>query len=127
MLDQSIIREVIASLKANIVQVKVNVKSAFAIIAHCMEILDKYKTMTGEQKKLYVLAVVEDLAKGSDGIAGTQDDLIPVATVQVLTSIVRENVLQDFINIIIDATKGNLDINKIVKTSTTCFKICCFK
>lgn len=45
-----------------------------------------------------ILEAVEDLAKGPDGVANTSDDLIPMPTVMVLTTLLRTGVVHDMID-----------------------------
>lgn len=42
-----------------------------------------------------VEAVVAELAKGADGIAGTEDDVIPPSTVALLSALLRSGVVRD--------------------------------
>lgn len=122
--DPLILRNIMNTLKVNIMQRKVDPMSAFAIVARGMELLETYKQLSGEQKKDYIIAVVQDLAKGADGIPGTKDDLLPQSTVNALGALLRENILANFISILIDATKGKVNINNVVKTSASCIGMC---
>lgn len=56
---------------------KIEVDDAFTLIAIGIQILIKYKTLTGQQKQDILVAVLEDIAKGNDGVFGTADDVIP--------------------------------------------------
>lgn len=39
--------------------------------------------------------IVSEIAKGADGVSGTQDDLIPAATLHVLVMLLRNGVVRD--------------------------------
>lgn len=123
-LDPVVLKSLSDKLRYSILQRKIDSKSAFSIVVKGMEILDNYKQLSGQQKKEYIFAVVEELAKGADGISGTKDDILPPATVNALGALIRENILEGFIGIISDATKGKFDINKTVKTTISCLGFC---
>lgn len=123
-LDPLILSNLLVTIKTSIKNKKVDVNSAFAIIVEGMKVLETYKQLSGQQKKDYVFAVVQQLANGPDGVAGTNDDVLPQITVNALNAILRENILGSFVNIIVDATKGKFDINKTVKTTVSCLGIC---
>lgn len=123
-LDPVIVRDLMGALKSSIMNKKVDTTSALSVVMRGMEIIDTYKNLNGQQKKDYVFAVVKELAKGTDGIAGTKDDLLPQSTVDALATIIRENLLGSFINIVSDAAKGKLDVNRVVSTTVSCFKLC---
>lgn len=123
-LDPVIFRDLMGTLKSSIMNKKVDTTSALSVVMRGMEIIDTYKNLNGQQKKDYVYAVVKELAKGADGVAGTKDDLLPQSTVDALATIIRENLLGSFINIVSDAAKGKFDVNRVISTTLSCFKLC---
>lgn len=115
-LDTKILRDVGTLLKNNITEKTVDHLSPLAIVVRGMEIMDSYKQLDGRQKKDYVLAVVKELSKEANGV--------PAVTLNALEVILNENILGSFINIVSDATKGKVDINNVVATTTSCLGIC---
>ena len=83
-----------------------------SIIRKGMEIVDKYPSLTGEERKRLLINVLTHVAKGSDGVFGTDDDVLPEATVKQICVLLEGNLVENVIDIIIDASKGNFDINK---------------
>lgn len=111
---------------------ELNVDSCMSIIRKGMEIVDKYPNLNGEERKRLLINVLTRVAKGSDGVFGTHDDVLPEATVKQICLLLEGNLVENVIDIIVDATKGNFDINKatvvvqqscaLVKIITGCFK-----
>jgi hypothetical protein len=118
-------RDLVDAIKTNISQKTIDTTSAFAIIVRGMELLDNFPKLSGQQKKEYILAVAEEIAKGSDGISGTDDDLLPPSTISAIAYLVKENLIGNFVNIVTDVSKGKFDINKITATASSCFKLFC--
>jgi hypothetical protein len=118
-LDTGILREVTALLKNSIRQKKVDTSSALSLVVRGMEIMDSYKYLNGQQKKDYILAVVQDMAKGAD-----DNDVLPDFTLKALDVLLRENILDNFVNIVTDATKGKFDVNKAAATAVSCIGAC---
>jgi len=111
---------------------ELNVDSSMSIIRKGMEIVDKYPSLTGEERKRLLINVLTRVAKGSDGVFGTDDDVLPEATVKQICVLLEGNLVENVIDIIVDASKGHFDINKaevvvqqscaLVKIITGCFK-----
>lgn len=111
---------------------ELNVDSCMSIIRKGMEIVDKYPSLTGDERKRLLINVLTRVAKGSDGVFGTDDDVLPEATVKQICILLEGNLVENVIDIIIDATKGNFDINKatvvvqqscaLVRVVSSCFK-----
>jgi DNA-directed RNA polymerase subunit F len=118
--DPVILHSVLGCLKQSIKNIEVDVRSAFSLIAKAMEYLEKFENLSGAEKRAYIVIIVEVLAKGDDGIAGTADDLIPENTVQALKTLLTTNLVEDAVQVITDATKGKLDLNKAKDVACTC-------
>ena len=50
--------------------------------------------------------VVATIAKGADGIGGTADDLIPMSTLAMLTSLLHNGVVRDLVTWVLELTGG---------------------
>lgn len=107
---------------------ELNVDSSMSIIRKGMEIVDKYPNLTGDQRKKLLVNVLTRVAKGNDGVFGTDDDVLPEETVKQICVLLEGNLVENVIDIIVDATKGNFDINKtavMVKQSCALAQILC--
>lgn len=49
-----------------------------------------------------VESIIEEIAKGADGIGGTADDLIPVSTVEILRTLLHSGVVRDVVSWVAD-------------------------
>ena len=54
--------------------------------------------------------VVAEIAKGADGISGTADDLIPAATLDMLTSLLNSGVVRDVVSWASDLASAAVDV-----------------
>lgn len=123
-----ILYSMITSLKEEIKSNKIDVNSPYALVAKTMELLEKFEYLSGEEKKRYVIIILEELAKGEDGIINTVDDLIPEKTQNRLKLILLQNMVEDVIRLVCDASKGKININKtvtVVKQNCTLFRLFC--
>jgi hypothetical protein len=111
-------------IKKAIKDSKIDVYSPYSVVVKTMELLENVKGLSGGEKKKYIIAAIEEVAKGDDGIAGTADDLIPVSTVNKLKLMVEQDLVGDTIDLIVDATKGEFNLNKAINTGIQCLGIC---
>lgn len=119
MLNQKILNGLISTIKKNIKDKNVDTSSCFKIITLSIEIIEKYNELNGSQKKEYIIKAIETIAKGDDNISGNEDDLIDETMLLSLSVIINNNYISDFIDILCQASKGELNINKIKNK-------CCF-
>jgi hypothetical protein len=115
--DSKIVNQIVTELKANIQNMNIDKSSPLSVVVKGMEILDSYKELSGEQKKEYLLAATQKLSESKD------DNEI----ISKLSMLLSENVIGNLVNIIADATKGKVNVNKIVATSGSCLRIFCMK
>jgi len=87
--------------------------SAMEILQKGMELVSYIVKLSVPQRKECVIAALEQLAKGADGIAGTADDLIPEDTLKMLEIMVQHNIIGDIIDAVFDASQGRLNIAAI--------------
>lgn len=97
------------------------VKDAVGLIKYVMTSVEKLNALSGKEKEEMVLSILTELAKGKDGIAGTKDDLIPPLVIAGLQAMSENNLITSTIELIIDATKGKLDINKVETCTSSLF------
>lgn len=106
-----IYKQVLLDLKDSLEGTSVNVKSLHLIIKMVMEIIEGTPIRGTEQKEL-AIKVLRQLF-----IDFTDDDIEST-----LIELLDAGVIGNLIDLITDASKGKLNINKIVKTSTSCIK-----
>lgn len=132
-MEQINIAKVSLMLQEAIVKKEVDASSAMVLIAKGMEIMETYKDLQGNQKKELLVKVMEKVASGSDGIVGTEDDLIPKETVDTLKSLLTQNLLGQVMSIVKDAARGKFNLQATISVATEVKKKClpgllaCFK
>lgn len=113
------IQQVKQHLTEYIQKTKENVNPV-AIIAVGMNFLKQSRNMTGQQKKEILVKVIESIANGKDGIAGTSDDIIPPQIVNAIRIMLQTDLVSQTIDVLSDVTKGRFDTLKKVNW-LTCF------
>lgn len=119
----SLLPDLIFNLVKIIEQRQVDVNNAYQIIVKAMELIDAVPNIRGENKKELIINTIKAVAGGKDRIPGTPDDLIPEKTVRQLELLLQENMIEDTIQLVIDATKGKFDINRAKKIFRGCLRI----
>jgi hypothetical protein len=119
-----VLQSLITSLQDAIEQKTVNANSAMAIIGKGMELMGYFKDVSGPEKKKYLIKAIEIVAKGKDGVFGTDDDLIPESTAKTLTMLLEQNLVEDTIQLISDAAKGKLNVEQVKKVGKGCVTAC---
>ena len=90
---------------------KLKCASAFDIIIMCMELVET-GLIAHINKKEVVIAVLERVSKGFDGIEGTSDDLISQDTIKMIKSLLENSLIEGVIDTIVKASKKLFNINK---------------
>lgn len=127
--------EVSLEIRKAIESKQLNTQSAMAIVKKGMELMDKYKHLTGQEKKELLIKVLENISAGNDGIIGTDDDILPQETVTAMKTILDGKLVGDIIDTIVSAVRGDFDIQKatqVVQETTKTVKgllsfLPCFK
>ena len=96
---------------------KIDIKSAVDIVKLAMQEVEKMKELNGIDKQKLVLEVISEIARGKDGISGTQDDIISPHVMAGVKVLLEHDILPSIINVIIDASNGRVDVNNV----TGCF------
>lgn len=84
------------------------------IVGVGMELMNKYPTLTGSEKKALLIKCLHNLAAGKDGVLGTADDAIPKPIVDAITKLVEGNLINDVISLVADVSKGRFDTKKAI-------------
>jgi hypothetical protein len=106
-----IFKQIMLDLKESLEGTPINVKSLHLIIKTTMEIIED-TPITGTEQKEIALKILRQLF-----IDFTDDDIEST-----LINLLDTGVIGNLIDLITDASKGKLNINKIVETSTSCIK-----
>lgn len=86
------------------------------IIGVGMQFIDRYSHLTGAEKKGLFIKALEHIANGKDGVAGTEDDVIPKKTMDTIKLMLDNGIVEQTVDLISDIAKGKYDINKAVTT-----------
>lgn len=98
--------------------------SAMTVIAKGMEIMDTFPNLTGQEKKDRLMKVILKVAAGTDGILGTEDDILPKSCVEMLQTLLEKNILEDIITVVSETANGKFNIHKATETAQTVCSVC---
>lgn len=106
-----VVPQVITDLEAFAKSGKVNV-GAMALVAKGMEILKGFENLNGTEKKEVLVAAFSKIAVGKDGVAGTEDDIIPEAVVASVRVLLEKDLIGETIDVFASISKGQFDFSK---------------
>lgn len=115
--------QVAAELQTAIKEKRIDVHNAMALVAHGMQMMDRFKGMSGVEKSQHLLQVLEDIAKGPDGDWGTQDDLLPPIVWNGVKTLIESGMIQSTIDVISQLKKGTFPSAEVQKCAIGCFGI----
>ena len=94
-------------------------RDAFDVTHLVVKIVYKFDTCSREEKNRIIIATIEDIVAGKDGILYTDDDLLPPHIIDGLRALINSNILLSTVDFICEVTH--------VKSSCTlCSYICSF-
>jgi hypothetical protein len=91
-------------------KIKLGENSVMLCVRYAMEIVE-LSELKGEDQKRMVIELMRELIKLSNVDNDTSDKIL---------FFVNENVLNDIIELVVDATKGNININKLTEQVGNC-------
>ena len=102
--------------------------NAFSFIKTGMELVSSVSSLSGPERKECLIASLEIIAKGKDGVAGNEDDLLAPETVQMLEVMIKHNIIGPLVEVLLDAVKGrmNLEAMKEVIIDASAVSVGCF-
>ena len=118
---------VVFMLTEMIKQREIEANNIFTLIKQIVKIIDETnkssKTkLSKSEKHDIVMSIVLDVAKGKDGILGTQDDIIPANVIEEIKIMKNTTLLSDCISLINDAmSKKKFNITKCVYCVSKCW------
>lgn len=127
-MDSLIASKIAIMLQESILNGEIVKDSPMKILTKGIEIMESFPNMSGEQKKIMIVKVVEKIAAGADGIVGTEDDIIPGNVVASLKMLLEQDLIGDIVGVITSAAKGEFNINKAVEVVNDVVKLsndCC--
>ena len=101
-------------IKSVISDKKISILNSIQLLTLLIEEVEKFDNMYGNEKKQYVINTLEEIAKGDDGILGTEDDIIPQYIYESLKILIESNLISDIIDNMINI------YNKKSKSSNFC-------
>lgn len=106
--------ESLKELKIKIKGIEINSSSLMIIVRYAMEIVEVTKVKGSDQKRM-VIELLRDLFNGDENDLPISDD-----EKELCLRLINNGSVSETIDIIIDATKGKIDVNKIVNVSKKC-------
>lgn len=97
--------------------------SAVALITKGMEVLTQYPSLSETDRKTMLLEALKVIAAGTDGVNGTADDVIPLATLTQLQYMLQNDIVHDVVSVVQDAAAGKLNLieaTSLVNKLTSC-------
>lgn len=103
---------------------EVDAKSPVHIISKGMELLAALPEIMGVTKKELLIKALDHLVSGKDGIVGTDDDIITEEYVRILRMMIDNNIVDEIITVIKDASKGKYNLQSAITHSASCIPHC---
>ena len=101
------------AIKEKVSLITIRPSTLYLIIKHVMEEVEKTPVKGPEQKEMalkLIKALIIDLTENEDE--------------KVLLDLLNDGTIANFMDLIVDVSKGKININKISKVSIGCFKRC---
>jgi hypothetical protein len=101
------------AIKEKVSLITIRPSTLYLIIKHVMEEVEKTPVKGPEQKEIalkLIKALIIDLTENEDE--------------KVLLDLLNDGTIANFMDLIVDVSKGKININKISKVSIGCFKRC---
>ena len=105
--------EQLAMLKVKLHNVEVTVENFMKIVRFAMEVVELSELKGEEQKNMAIRLVRQVIVD-----APISDD-----KEKLLLDMIDQGVLGNTVDLVVDASKGNLNINKVVKVASGCCKL----
>jgi hypothetical protein len=81
------------------------------VVCGCMEVVEKLCVdVSGLEKTRLVVALLETIVAGGDGILGTDDDLFSPEVIRGIKGLISTGALEDVMHFICQAAKGKLNL-----------------
>lgn len=105
----------------------IRIDTPFDVLKSLVNIVEGFSNLTGEEKKTIVIQTLEDITAGSDGVLGSDDDLIPRYILDGLELLIRSNMISATIDLVCEATlaKTSMTITCYIYKIFTFFFCCC--
>lgn len=123
-----IIDDVVRNLRKEIESRADLLKNPLNIVAVGMELMNSYPRLSGSEKKMALIQALSTIADGADGIAGTEDDVIPKPMMDTIKALIEGKLIHHVVNLIADVSKGRFDLGQAVETAKEAQDACggCF-
>lgn len=84
--------------------------SPMDLIKAGMELVKNIVSLSGPERKDCLIAALQIIAKGKDGMAGTDDDVLSPETMTMLNVMLEHNIVEHIVEALLDAAKGRLNV-----------------
>ena len=110
---QNLYEQTLAKLKIKVSAINIRSSTLHLIIKYVMELVEETPLKGSEQKEMalkLIRALIVDLTDGEDE--------------RVLIQLLDDGTIANMIDLIVDATRGRLNVNSAVKVTTGCLNRC---
>lgn len=110
---QNLYEQTLAKLKIKVSAINIRSSTLHLIIKYVMELVEETPLKGSEQKEMalkLIRALIVDLTDGEDE--------------RVLIQLMDDGTIGNMIDLIVDATRGRLNVNSAVKVTTGCLNRC---
>lgn len=84
--------------------------SPIDLIKSGMVLVKDIACLSGHERKECLVAALQIIAKGKDGVAGTEDDVLAPETMTMLNVMLEHNIVEHVVEALLDAAKGRLNV-----------------
>ena len=96
-----------ADFKAAIADDRISVSDAITLVAHGLQMMDRFPHLSVDERMTLLLRVLEDIAKGPDGLWGTDDDLLSPMVWNGVRVLIEGGLLQATVRVISRIMRGD--------------------
>ncbi len=86
--------------------------TSMELVAVCMRVAQGVSRLGGTEKKHLVIAVLEKIARGQDGIVGTADDVLSPQVVQGVRTLLSSDLVEQTIDLIVKVAKKEITLKR---------------
>jgi hypothetical protein len=110
---------------ATLSKLHIKEKNVIDVLTTIINIVQETKNFSGKKssskRAMIVQGVVEELAKGKDGIMGTSDDIISESTYKQLIALQNESLVAHFVSFLMELRKKRFDYTRFAICLTKTF------
>jgi hypothetical protein len=99
------IEKMVGDIMRDIEDKSVSIGSAMDLVARAIKLAESLPSLNGDGKRAVVIAALERISAGVDGVSGTSDDLLAPEVMNGIRVILREGLITQTIDILVRLAK----------------------